>query len=439
MPVMLRRLGLSVIVFLLLGIQSRAVEPVVDAEASGMGWTNPWRNSDGSLAGGTTVVDLSPAETGGETAPGRPVERVPRAELNVAGSGERAMYDRGIDSMDTKWRRQARLTGVRMRMLNGPEFAYAMDGISSGTEWGSRNHAGAVVPLNTRWELAALNTLSVFQLKEAGNRAGYEALSLRVGANPSVSFRPWLAVTPYVGLWEGNGAGVGLSGGLSKMWKSGMALTGEAYAWRLWDEGYATALQDGRSHGINLRGAMPVDRRLTLTGGVGYEFLELGPGAPDGVRYAGRRGRWDLRVDWRLLKRDGAYMGYGFRDQTLWYEQLVPVELGFFGDLLGERYIRPEGFDILSPEQKQFRQRLGIFYYQAISPHLGFNSEAYVGQDTRRGIRFSELRGLNMRLNMVFSSHFRMWIGWGYESAGSGLDRGGGPDRTFTFGFNYNF
>ncbi len=486
-----RRLHLSVALLFCLRLAAGAAEPAGGDVASGPDWTNPWRTTGGALSGGTLVVNLEAVPVDGEgtiwdvaplamaaaaipdapsvffeaagadkgvknavsgggagrgvpaafeTPGGRRLRVAPRDEYNQLGGGDpMAMNDRGIDSMDTKWRRQARITGVRMRMLNGPEFAFAADGVNSTTERGARTHEGAVVPLNPRWELAALNDFAFFKRKDNGARAGYEALTLRLGANPSVSFRPWVAVTPYTGLWDGDGVGVGLSGGLSKTWRSGIALIGEAYAWRPWDEGYDTISQDGRSYGMALQAILPVDRRLTLTGGVEYEFLELGPHAPGGSQYAGRRGGWNLRADYRLLKRDGEYMGYGFREPTLWDEQLVPVELGLFADLLWERYIRPDGFTTINPTAKQFRQRIGIFYDQAISPHLGFNSEAYVGQDPRRGTGFGELYGLTLRLNVVVNTRFRAWFGWGYESVNNTLEGGGGPDRNLSFGFNYNF
>ena len=486
-------LGLAALL-LIAACRVGAAEAVIPID---VGWVNPWRNLDGSIAFGS-VLDyveedgVVPASTAGEPVrPGMEGARIesyrlaasfpgadpigddgmateavnsgmaqappdagdyqamigaglpvppPRDEFNrLGGSTATILEDRGIDSADTKWRRQARLQGVRMRMLNGPEAAFAWDGYSSDTERGWRGHAGAVVPLNPRWELAILDKTAFFEQKEDGRTAGLEALTLRLGANPSQSFRPWVAVTPYVGLDDGDGVGVGLSGGVMKSWQSGMSLRGEAYAWQPWDEGYDTAAQDGRSHGVRIQGTMPVDRRLTLTGGIEYEWLELGPHAPGGSQYAGRRGGWNIRAEYLLLKRDDAYMGYGFREQTLWDEQLVPVELGVFADISWQRYIRPDGFEVLSPTRKSLRERVGLFYNQAVSPHIGFNAEAFVGQDPRRGIGPGELYGVTLRLNLVINPHWRIWGGWGYESNRDTLAGGGGPDRYFSFGLNYNF
>lgn len=85
-----------------------------------------------------------------------------------------ANQDRGIDSADVKWRRQARLTGVQVRMLNGPEAMISGDGFSSDTERGVRTRQGAVAPINNRWKLAALNRLNFFSMKEGGGDAGME-------------------------------------------------------------------------------------------------------------------------------------------------------------------------------------------------------------------------------------------------------------------------
>ena len=419
-----------------------------------------WRDSPGTLSGGDNSValvrrmndteltgDALEGATGGEEEEpvityvnmgSRSIRVVPRDEFNRFAGGT-AMRDRGIDSADTRWRRQARLTGVQMRMLNGPEGVLHSEGVSSTSEKGGRTYAGAVVPLSPRWELAVINKLASFELKETGRKAGLDALRLRVGANPSVSFRPWFEMTPYIGLRDRGGGGVGLAAGVSKLWSSGMSLEGEAYAWQPWDEGYETALNDGRSHGIRLRGTLPVDRRLTFTGEAGYEWLRLGPNAPGGAENAGHRGSWLLRAEYKLLKRDGCYMGYGFREETLWNEQLVPMELGLFADIYRERYSKPRGFTALNPTERSLRERVGVFYYQAVSPKIGFNAEAFIGQDPSRGIDAGELYGFAARLNLVFSPRLRMWCGWGFDSSNSSLSGGGGPNRSFSFGLNYNF
>lgn len=419
-----------------------------------------WRDSDGTLSGGDNAVTLvrpmeNTALTGDvlEGAPGgeddepiityvnmgsRSIRVVPRDEFNRF-AGSTAMLDRGIDSADTRWRRQARLTGVNMRMLNGPEGTLHFDGVSSSTEKGGRTFAGVVVPLNPRWELAVINKLASFELKETGRKAGVDALTLRVGANPSVSFRPWFELTPYVGLHDRGGGGVGMAGGVSKIWSSGMSLEGEAYAWQPWDEGYETARNDGLSHGVRVRGTLPVNRRLAFTGEADYEWLRLGSKAPGGSENAGRRGSWQIRAEYKILKRDGCYMGYGFREQNLWNEQLVPVELGLFADVYQQRYIRPRGFTALNPTEKSLRERVGVFYYQAVTPKIGFSAEAFVGQDPSRGIDAGELYGFAARLNLVFSPRLRVWCDWGYDSSNSSLSGGGGPNRNLSLGLNYNF
>ncbi len=206
-----------------------------------------------------------------------------------------------------------------------------------------------------------------------------------------------------------------------------------------WDEGYETIVQDGRRHGFTGSITVPVDRRLVLSATGGYEWLELGPHAPGGRQYAGRRGTWAVRAEWTALKRDSAYMGYGFRDETLWAEQLVPIDLGFWGEIGGERYIRPNGFIILNPTERSLYERLGIFYNQAISPHIGINTEAYIGQDPLRDIRFGDAYGLTLRLTVLLNTRVKLWAGYGYESSSTRMESGGGPDSYLSFGMNANF
>lgn len=466
---------------LLLWLAAGAAVAAADADAS---WTNPWRNADGTLTDKSVLVTGNEddgrggvfhslpvagwdGEGGGEglsamlpvrsslgvSAADFPLEKsvvgsgkpaparaTPRTEYNrLAGGDPGAMNDRGIDSADVKWRRQARLQGERMRMLNGPEFAMSSAMSMSDTERGLRLLVGAVMPLNPRWELAALNSLGLFTLKETGERAGRDILTLRLGPGPNATFRPWIALTPYMNFGAASGGGAGLSGGLGKYWANGISIAVEGYAWRPWDEGFSTTLQDGRSHGVSMTATMPINRRLTLLAGAEYEFLELGPGAPDGARYAGRRGGWDARANFLLLKRDGAFMGYGFRDETLWTEQLVPMELGIFGDLRWQRYVRPDGFDILAPTPKMFQQRVGVYYNQAFSPSFGLNTEAYVGQDTGRGLSFGGIFGATARLTVVLNPRFRLWCGWGYEKTNNTLEGAGGPEHSLSFGMNCNF
>ncbi len=125
-----------------------------------------WRDAPGTLAGGdnsvTLVRDMRRTELTGDRLAGAREEEeehvvgyrrmgdnrlrvMPRDEFNTFG-GSTAMMDRGIDSADTRWRRQARVTGVRMRMLNGPQGTLHGESASSETETGGRAHAGVVVP-----------------------------------------------------------------------------------------------------------------------------------------------------------------------------------------------------------------------------------------------------------------------------------------------------
>jgi hypothetical protein len=425
----------------------------------GPAWINPWRTGDGGLAAGTAAGGGEPREVDGP-GPVNPWRREggdgpeggvdlaalppPRNEYNtLAGGNPRAMNDRGIDTADTKWRRQARITGVRLRMLNGPEAGYSREGFLTNLEEGARHALGATAPVNVRWEMAALNTLSSYRLRESGARAGLDSLTLRLGGNPSVSKRPWFSITPFAGLGDADGRGLGVSAGYSWSFSGGIGLDAEAYYSDPWDEGYDTAVQDGRRHGFALGLTVPVDRRLSLAAGVDGEWLELGPRAAAGKQSAGRRWSWNFRANYAIWRRDGAFMDYGFRNPTLWSEDLVPTELGIFGDLLWSRYLAPENFTVLAPTRKSFRQRIGVFYNQALSPRLGFNSEAYVGQDPRRGIGPGEIHGVTGRLILAVNSRLRLWAGLGYESdrqettaAGTG---GGTPTRNLSLGLNCNF
>ncbi|MDR2392167.1 MAG: hypothetical protein LBE84_10880, partial [Planctomycetota bacterium] len=214
---------------------------------------NPWRNKNGSLVDGAVLMSpggagrpssgpASARNAGLAEETGKPLRVVlpanlpmagvasafeqgeeigiepaalyemPREEYNTyAGGDPRALNDRGIDYADTKWRRQARITGIRMRMLNGPELAVAYDGISTNLEQGSRTSAGAVAPINTRWEMAAINNFTAYESKPTGAEAALDAVTIRLNGNPSVSKRPWAAITPFAGMRDGRGRGIGVS------------------------------------------------------------------------------------------------------------------------------------------------------------------------------------------------------------------------------------
>ncbi|MDR2390538.1 MAG: hypothetical protein LBE84_02500, partial [Planctomycetota bacterium] len=238
---------------------------------------------------------------------------------------------------------------------------------------------------------------------------------------------------------------IGVSAGYSWNFSGGIGLDLEGYAWRPWDESYDTIIQDGRQHGLAAGLTLPVDRRLTFVAGVDIEWLELGPRAAAGRQSAGHQGGWNVRGNYVIWRRDGALMGYGFRDETLWNEQLIPVELGIFADMNWRRYVAPEDFTVIAPTRKSLQQRVGLFYYQAITPHLGFNSEAYLGRDPRRGIGPGKIYGVNLRLTAAVNSHFRFWTGWGYEKNRNDLTAGGGdaggsnPASVWSFGLNCNF
>lgn len=361
----------------------------------------------------------------------------PRKQYNTFAGGSSTEILSG--GTDTRLKRKARLQGIRMRMLYGPETLYHGSFISSDTERGSRHVAGAVMPLNERWEITLLNHLSLFSLKEDNRSAGRESMLVRVGMGQGESFRPWFALTPYTNFGDARGDRASIATGMSKTWKDGTSLTSEVYAWRPWDEGYYTITEDGYRHGGALALTLPITKKLILSTRSLYEQLALGSKAKSGEQYAGSRYGWNARAYYRLLQREGAFMGHGFRNDDLWNEYLVGSELGVFVHLDWQRYQSPEDFDALSPVPKAFAQQLGFSYQHAFSPHLGLSAESYVGRDPDRNLHFGELLGVNMRLTMLFNPQFRIWCALGYTKTNTTLESEGGSENTVSFGINYNF
>lgn len=340
---------------------------------------------------------------------------------------------------DTPSKRKARLQGMRMRMLYGPEATYHGSFIRSASEYGSRHVAGAVAPVSERWEIAALNHVSLFSLKSGDHRAGRESMLVRVGMNPGSSLRPWFALTPSINFGDARGEHVGIATGVSKSWKDGTSLATEVYAWRPWDEGYYTMIEDGQRHGAALAFTLPVTKKLTVSTRAQYEALELGSRAKSGAQYAGSRYGWNARAYYRLLQREAAFMGHGFRNDDVWNEYLVGSELGVFTHLDWQRYTKPAGFDALHPVPQAFAQQLGLSYQHAFSPHLGLTAESYIGRDPDRDLRFGDLLGVNMRLTTILNPHVRIWCALGYIKTGTTLESDGGEENTVSFGVNYNF
>lgn len=363
--------------------------------------------------------------------------RDPRKEYNTSTDGNSAeVLSKGAD---TPWKRKARLHGMRMRMLHGPEAMYHGSFISSDSEYGSRHIAGAVVPVHEHWEIITLNHLSVFSLKQGNHNAGREAMVVRVGMGPGKSFRPWFALSPYFNFGDAHGEGASIATGMSKSWKDGTNLATEIYAWRPWDEGYYTIIEDGQRHGGALALTLPITKKLTFSTRTFYEELELGAKAKSGAQYAGNRYGWNARAYYRLLQREAAFIGHGFRSDDLWNEYLVGSELGVFMHLDWQRYTKPKGFDALYPVTEAFAQQVGFSYQHAFSPHWGLTAESYIGRDPDRGLRFGDLLGLNMRLTMLLSPQFQIWCALGYAKTNTTLESDGGAENTVSLGIHYNF
>lgn len=340
---------------------------------------------------------------------------------------------------DAALKRRARLLGSRMRTLYGPEAAYRSAFIDAEEESGSRHTVAITLPLTEVWEGAAFGHLSFFSLKRGTHSAGRESLDLRFGMNPGRTFRPWFALTPYQNFGDAEGEGLGITAGMSRGWRNGAQLSGEVFAWRPWDEGYYTIVEDGRKHGAALALAFPFTDRLTLNSRAYYEELELGGGARSGAQYAGNRYAINTRACYRLLRRDGAYMGYGFRDDILWNEYLVGSELGIFVQVDFQRYFKPDGFDALNPVPEVFAQEVGLSLQYAFSPHLGLTAEGFLGRDPDRDLQFGELAGVNGRLTVVATPNLRIWAGASYMKTNTTLESSGGEETTISFGINYAF
>lgn len=340
---------------------------------------------------------------------------------------------------DAALKRKARFVGARMRTLYGPEAAYQNAFIDSEEESGSRHTVAVTMPLTEVWEGAAFGHLSFFSLKRGTHEAGRESLDLRVGMNPGSTFRPWFALTPYLNFGDASGEGVGITAGMSQAWRNGANLSGEVFAWRPWDEGYYTIVEDGRKHGAALAVVLPFTDRLTLSSRAYYEELELGAGARSGEQYAGNRYAINSRASYRLLRRDGAYMGYGFRDDRLWNEYLIGSELGIFLQVDFQRYFKPDGFDALNPVPEVFAQEVGLSLQYAFSPHFGLTAEGFLGRDPDRDLQFGELAGVNGRLTVVATPNLRIWAGAAYMKTNTTLESSGGEETTISFGIHYAF
>lgn len=351
----------------------------------------------------------------------------------------RSSFPYDIVGEDDSWKRQARLQGARMRALYGPELAYQMFSINTEDEVGSRQMAGAVFPLDELWEGAIFDHISYFSLKDVSKNAGREALRFRIGMNPARTFRPWFTVMPYVNFGDAEGNGVGLALGMTNAWRNGTVLSLGAFAWNPWDEGYHTFVEDGRRSGATLSFTLPFTKDFILSTRAYYEELELGPGAKSGPQYAGNRYVVNSRAYLRLLSRDNAFMGYGFRDDDLWSEYLIGSELGIFAQVDFQRYFRPDGFDALNPVPEVFAQEIGFSLQYAFSPRLGLTAEGFLGRDPDRDLQFGELAGLSARLTLLASPNLRIWAGASYLKTNASLESSGGEETTVLIGINYAF
>lgn len=354
------------------------------------------------------------------------------------GTIEERHYDI-LRNQDTTLKRKARLQGIRMRALYGPEVAYQGGFINAEDEVGSRHTIAATMPLTEIWELAAFDNLSFFSLKNESSSASRESMTLRFGMNPGRKFRSWFALTPYFNFGDADGTGLGVTAGMSNTWRNGANLAAEMYAWRPWDEGYYTIIEDGRKHGGTLWFTLPFTKDLILSSRAFYEELDLGDGAKSGAQYAGNRYGINARAYYRLLHRDNAFMGYGFRDDNLYNEYLVGSELGIFMQLDFQRYFRPDGFDALNPVPEVFAQEIGASFQYAISPHIGLVAEGFLGRDPDRDLGFGELAGINGRLIVVVNPHLQIWTGASYLKTNTTLESSGGEETILSFGINYTF
>lgn len=340
---------------------------------------------------------------------------------------------------DTVWKRRARLIGMHLRALHGPEAAYQSAFFDLEEQRGSRHTLATVMPLTEIWEGAVFEHLSSFSLKNGNHSAGQESMSLRVGMNPGRTFRPWFALTPYFNFGEANGQGLGIAAGMAKTWRNGASLSGEVFAWRPWEEGYYTIVEDGRKHGVDLAFTLPFTRNLLLSSRAYYEGLKLGEDAKSGAQDAGDRYGIQTRVYYRLLHRDGAFMGYGFRDDNLWNEYLVGCELGMFIQTDFQRYFKPDGFHALNPVPKVFTQEMGISLRYAFSPHLGLTVEGVLGRDSDRDLHFGELAGVNGRLTLVANPHLRIGAGASHRKTSTTLESSGGRETIVSLDVHYTF
>lgn len=340
---------------------------------------------------------------------------------------------------DMGLKRQERIQGMRIRTLYGPQAIYHSTFIDADDEAGSRHTVGASIPLSEFWEMAVLDHISYFALKNESKYAARESIELRIGMNPGMDFNPWFALRPYINFDGAEGEGIGLETGFSNKWKNGAVLSAEAFAWRPWDEGYSTIIEDGRKYGVGAAFTLPVVKNLQLSGRASYEEYDLGFGAKSGAQYAGNRYMINARGYCRLFHLDGAYMDTGFRTDDLKDEYLVGTELGAFIQVDFQRYFKPDGFHAVNPVSEVFAQDAGMSFQYAFSPRLGLTGEGFIGRDPDRDLQFGELYGLRGRLITVVSPHIRIWAEAAHLKTNTTLESAGGSETTITFGINYAF
>lgn len=336
-------------------------------------------------------------------------------------------------------KRQGRIEGMRMRTLYGPQSIYHSAFIDAEDEAGSRHTIGVSIPLSKSWEIGLFENISYFALKKDNHHAARESTDIRLGLNPGHSFRPWLTLSPYFNFDDAKGEGLGVALGFTNIWRNGAVLSAEAYAWRPWDEGYSTIIENGQKHGVGADFTLPILKNLQIIARAFYEELELGEGAKSGAQYAGHRYLINVRGYCRLLHSDEAYMDYGFRSDDLKNEFLAGTELGIFMQADFQRYFKPGGFHAVNPVPEVFAQELGISFQKAISPRLGITGEGFIGRDPDRDLKFGELYGLRGRFLAVLSPHVRVWAEAAYLKTNTTLESAGGRETTISFGLNYAF
>lgn len=408
-------------------------------KAPGMGWVD-WTQGGGEkdplVAASMGFLEdpnaflytLKNAEDEAAAAEGIRVQDV-RQRVQV---GRTARLNRNLQDEDLVWRAFA------LRMEHGPEGLYAY-GVSRGTQEVIRRHqAGASMPLTDRVRLAAIGARESFDLDE--QELPDESSSIR-HVTTKVVYRPNLLWTHYAGLTAFDGERSGGAGGVFGsrfLSRRGFLVAVDGRVGTPWADNTRAVEDGGRQHGVTLSTTLPLTPWFSLSGESMIDWYYLGEQPDTGQRYAGYEVEGSGRATLTLLRKTARGMGpFHFAEDVGGTEELG-TEVALYGSLTRSRFFVQENFAAVPVTEDVLDTRIGATASVVLNRRLGLRGEAYVGQDTERGIAWNKIWGLAMRLEFVPTARVRIWGEIGSDAdLATGI--GGGITRRFDMGCNINF